>query len=231
MAYCKTNISQKCGNKSCTCVLFIENQTVHCTVKSIKTISFIHFVYTFIVIRYTFLAFVLFIVLLYVIMEPYAPHPYKFLQGRKKQQILTEDGYVFTKERQYKDKVYYMCVRSFDGCKSRLTMCSNSKIITRYDPSHSHFADPVDSTVRELKSRMKDSSKERKGATRVIADTVSGATDEVLSQLPTNTAISQMIWRERKDKNLPRGQQNLEFDIPQDMTTLHIRFIRIFFHK
>ena len=164
-------------------------------------------------------------------MEPYAPHPYKFQQGRKKQQILTEDGYVFTKERQYKDKVYYKCVRSFDGCKSRITMCSNSKIITRYDPSHSHFADPVDNTVRELKSRMKDSSKERKGATRVIADTVSGATDEVLSQLPTNTAMSQMIWRERKDKNLPRGPQNLEFNIPQDMTTLHVRFIRIFFYK
>ena len=52
------------------------------------------------------------------------------------------------KERQYKDKVYYKCVRSFDGCKSRLTMCSNSKIITCYDPSHSHFTDPVDSTVR-----------------------------------------------------------------------------------
>ena len=28
MAYCKTNISQKCGNKSCTCVIFTENQTV-----------------------------------------------------------------------------------------------------------------------------------------------------------------------------------------------------------
>ena len=106
-------------------------------------------------------------------------------------------------------------------------MCSNSKIITRYDPSHSHFADPVDNTVHELKSRMK----ERKGATRVIADTVSGATDEVSSQLPTNTAMSQMIWRERKDKYLPRGSQNLEFNIPQDMTTLHVRFIRIFFYK
>ena len=112
-------------------------------------------------------------------------------------------------------------------------MCSNSKIITRYDPSHSHFADPVDNTVRELKSRMKDSSKERKGAIRVIADTVSGAIviAEVLSQLPTNTAMSQMIWRERKDKNLSRGPQNLEFNIPQDMTTLHVRFIRIFFCK
>ena len=31
-------------------------------------------------------------------MEPYAPHPYKLLQGRKKQQILTEDGYAFTKK-------------------------------------------------------------------------------------------------------------------------------------
>ena len=162
-------------------------------------------------------------------MEPYAPHPYKLLQGRKKQQILTEDGYVFTKERQYKDRVYYKCVRSFDGCKSRLTMCSNSKIITRYDPSHSHIADPVDNTVRELKSRMKDSSKERKGATRVITDTVSGATDKVLSQLPTNTAMSQMIWRERKDKNLPRGPQNLEFDVPQDMTILYVHSIQIFF--
>ena len=128
-------------------------------------------------------------------MEPYAPHPYKLLQGRKKQQILTEDGYVFsfTKERQYKDKVYYKCVRSFDGCKSQRTMCSNGKIITPYAPSHSHIADPVDNTVRELKSRMKDSSKERKGATRVIADTVSGSTDEVLSQLPTNTTLCQMI--------------------------------------
>ena len=155
-----------------------------------------------------------------MIMEPYAPHPYKLLQGRKKQQILTEDGYVFTKERQYKDKAYYKCIRSFDGCKSRLTMCSNSKIITRYAPSHSHIADPVDNTVRELKSRMKDSSKERNGATLVIADTVSGATDEVLSQLSTNTAMSHMIWRERKDKNIPRGPQNLESDIPQDMTTL-----------
>ena len=154
-----------------------------------------------------------------------------FYKAGRSSKFFTDDGYVFTKERQYKDKVYYKCVWSFDGCKSRLTMCSNSKIITRYDPSHSHFADPVDSTVRELKSRMKDSSKERKGATRVIADTVSGATDEVLSQLPTNTAMSQMIRRERKDKNLPRGLQNLEFDIPQDMTTLHIRFIRIFFYK
>ena len=89
----------------------------------------------------------------------------------------------------------------------------------------------VDNAVRELKSRMKDSSKERKGATRVIADTVSGTTDEVLLQLPTNTAIFQMIWRERKDKNLPRRPQNLEFNIPQDMITLHVRFIRIFFYK
>ena len=226
MAYYKTNISQKCGNKSCTCVIFIEKLKLYS--EKYKTISFIHFVYTFIVIRYTFLAFYV-VYCLVMIMKPYAPHPHKLLQGRKKQQILTEDGYVFTKERQYKDKVYYKCVRWFDGCKSRLTMCSNSRIITRYAPSHSHIADPVDNTVRELKSRMKDSSKERMGATLVIADTVSGATDEVLSQLSTNTAMSQMIWRERKDKNIPRGPQNLEFDIPQDMTTLHVRFIRFFF--
>ena len=142
-------------------------------------------------------------------LEADTPLPYKLLQGRKKQQLLTNDGHVFTKERQYKDKVYYKCVRSFDGCKSRVTMCSNSKAITRYAPYHSHIADPVDNTVRELKSNMKDSSKERKGTTRIIADTVSGATDEVLSQLPTNSAMSQMIWRQRKDKNQPRKPQNV----------------------
>ena len=40
MAYCKTNISQKCGNKSCTCVISIEKLKLYS--EKYKTISFIH---------------------------------------------------------------------------------------------------------------------------------------------------------------------------------------------
>ena len=67
MAYCKINISQKCGNKSCTCVIFIEKLKLYS--EKYKTISFIHFVYTYIVIRYTFLAFCV-VYCLVMIMEP-----------------------------------------------------------------------------------------------------------------------------------------------------------------
>ena len=86
MAYCKTkcgNIVKNVGIKVARVLYLLKTKLYS---KKYKTISFIHFVYTFIVIRYTFLAFCV-VYCLVIIMEPYAPHPYKLLQGRKKQQI------------------------------------------------------------------------------------------------------------------------------------------------
>ena len=124
---------------------------------------------------------------------------FTIVPGRKKNNLLFEDGYRFYKSSSYKDKVYYVCINRSTGCKARVTLKESSNSVLVYNNNHNHVISKHESAIRDIKEKLRcNAALVRTSTKRTVTDIINSCDENIRSKLPSINAMSQCVRRVRR---------------------------------
>ena len=91
--------------------------------------------------------------------------------------------------------------KNSSGCKARLTLNTNTDLISMCKNEHNHEIDVIETAVRQVCSDIKSKSTASESTKRIIAQIFRVYPNEVLHKLPSTDATAQQI-RYKRQKNL-----------------------------
>lgn len=153
-------------------------------------------------------------------------------KSSKGQLKLCVDGYIYNKNRQVNNKVYWICeLHRQEQCKSRAitivntenektehTVIQHDSITHNHDPDSSRLA--VSSIIDEMKTDAVDHP--TKKTCQIIQSAKRKYNEDVLSQLPSTSAMRQIIYREKnKGKPVFMEPTSIYFNIHHENLQLH----------
>lgn len=117
---------------------------------------------------------------------------------------LSVNGYIYNKNREVKNKVYWICERRGEKCMCRAITTINMEMqlhtVIKCDENHNHDPEPARLAVASIIDKIKSDSYQNTGKkTCQILQTAKSSSDElILSELPSTSALRQVVYREKK---------------------------------
>ena len=120
-----------------------------------------------------------------------------FVSGKGQSKHLLLDGHLYSKDRIRNNNGYYKCLKRDLKCPGRVTIDIRSNGVIK-QTQHNHDEDQCDVVIRGIRSTIKSvSATSDNSIRRIVAQSVDGQHDEVLSGLSSIAAICKMAGRAR----------------------------------
>lgn len=121
----------------------------------------------------------------------------EFIQSEKGKPMLKIDDFLFVKDKQVDNKIYWKCNKFASSCKSRV-ITSDSKVV-KVPCEHNHSGDSVNVQVRCFMNRVKQDAKETHDSpSLVICNATSQLSEATTRALPAITSMKRMIRNARQ---------------------------------
>lgn len=120
----------------------------------------------------------------------------EFVQSNRGKQLAVFNNYVYRKDRQYKDTLFWKCVK-YDSvkCSGRLHSVGN---VVKKEVEHSHAPNPADVSARRIVEEVKRTARDTtENPQNIVANVCSDVPAVVISQLPEFANMKRLVRLER----------------------------------
>ena len=153
----------------------------------------------------------------------------EYIISEKGKPMLKIDGYLFVKDKQANNKIYWKCNKFASYCKSR-TITNDGEVI-KVPGEHNHSGDAVNVEVRSFMNRVKSDAKQARDSPQyVISSAASQLSESAAQALPAISSIKRTIHnirqKERAGLANPIHRRDIVFTDEQTKTHKGEQFLQ-----